>query len=98
MFSSTCKFGKRATPDPKDLIADLKLRDVGANRLHPPCQIHTESRVLRLAEPAPGADRERLSSHEMPVQGIDGRRVNLYQYFIVFGNGFLHLLERKHIG
>ena len=44
MFSSTCKFGKRATPDPKDLIADLKLRDVGADRLHPPCQIHTESR------------------------------------------------------
>src|SRR5690242_13239132 len=98
MFSSARKFGKRATPDPKDLITDLKLRDVGANRLHTPCQIHTEPVVYRLAEPAPGADRERLPSHAMPVQGIDGRRVNLHQYLIVFGNGFLHLLERKHIG
>ena len=44
------------------------------------------------------AQQERLPSHDMPIQGIDGRRVNLYQYFTVFGDGFLHLLELQHIG
>jgi hypothetical protein len=94
IFSSARKFGKSPMPNPKDLVPDLKLGDVGANCLHPPCQIHAESRVLGLAEPtAPDAEQERLPSHDMPVQGIDRRRVNLYQYFTVFGNGFPHFLE-----
>src|ERR1700693_3929775 len=33
----------------------------------------------------------------MPVQGICGRRMNLYQYFTVVGTRFLHLFELKNI-
>src|SRR5512146_412685 len=82
VFSSARKFGKSPMPHPKDIVPDLKLCDVGANPIYTPCEIYAESRVLGLAQPTVhGAKQERLPTHGMPVQGIDRRRVNLYQYF-----------------
>jgi hypothetical protein len=80
------------------LITRLKLLGVSANRFDPPCHVSTESRVFGFEQsPAHHADQEYVSSQEVPVICIDGRRMNPYQDFILLRRRFFHVPELKKI-
>ena len=76
----------------------LKLLNVSADGFNPPRYVSSKYRVLWFEKPiAHQAGQEQFTSQEMPVTGIDGCRMNFYQYFMVLGSRFCYLFDLKNI-
>jgi hypothetical protein len=67
----------RPLAPPEHLVAWLKLLYAAANRLNPPCYVHSEYLVFWLAQ-RPEADNQRFPSQEVPVKRIHGCCMNFY--------------------
>ncbi len=59
--------------------------------------IHAEPVVFGSAQSGDEAERVRSATHEVPIEGIDGRGVDLDKDFVVFRHGFFDIQEVEDV-
>jgi hypothetical protein len=91
-----CESAKVAYPE--YLVTRLEQLDVGADLFDTPGYVVSEDVVLRLSQP-PCCQAEKIgfTRQDLPVNIVDGCRMDFDQHLIVLGSRFLHLSELKDI-
>jgi hypothetical protein len=75
--------GKRPGPAAEDLVTRLEPRDAGADGFDRAGEVDTEARIVRRPQSRHQAHDVGGAPHVMPVEGVDGRGLDLHQDFVV---------------
>ena len=83
--------------DPEHVVADRELPDGCADRVHRAGQFAPEDPPLRPADPAEGADEERVRLPEGAISPVDRRRADADEHLVVLGNRAPDLLDPQDL-
>ncbi len=89
-------FGERSAFRPVDFVTGSKLPDVPTDCLDHPCEIHAHPRVLWSTEPASDTG-DAQAGDAVPVQDVQGSRMDTDQHLVVRGGRFVDFLELEDI-